>query len=593
MVVRNVLGCWTRGLLSADLAQKARGIRAPAQYIPHTVDGSIMSTVCDLIADCDIGGQIIKQHHFTVVKDCTYPAILGMDLFSVLNVKIHMGNIQCSQSADTINTKNRLTRQSGSTPVVGRIYATRNVEVPGRSMFVFQGKVEAHIDPGTPVMVDAALDQGSERLGLGCGRVLDTVRNEGHVLMHMINPSTEVCRVQKGTCVGTFSTVVEDAVFVGQLSSEKPDTGTKSKNEEVAVKRDVISRRLANAADLTASEKHRLYKKLHDHGELFSIDGELGHTSVMEHAIPTEDATPIHQQPRRVPYNRLPEVERFVNEGLETEVIRPSKSPWASPLVLVKKEDGSTRFCVDFRRLNDVTVGDSFPVPRIDDSLRALGGAKIFSTIDLTKGFWQVPVREDDKPKTAFTCHKGLFEFNTMPFGLKGAPATFQRLMTAVLGDLNWQIVLIYLDDIIVYSRSFEEHLEHLELVFTKLHTAGLKLHPDKCAFGRQEVKYLGHLVGRKGVRPDPEKVRAIQNYPRPQSVAEVRRFLGIASYYRRFIDRFADIAAPLHAITQKQVSFDWTSQCETAFKTLQGHLLASPILAYPDFSQSAFRCRN
>jgi hypothetical protein len=186
-------------VLSADLAQKARGIRAPAQYIPHTVDGSIMSTVCDLIADCDIGGQIIKQHRFTIVKDCTYPAILGMDLFSALNVKIHMGNIECSQSADTINTKNRLTRQSGSTPVVGRIYATRNVEVPGRSMFVFQGKVEAHIDPGTPVMVDAALDQGSERLGLGCGRVLDTVRNEGHVLMHMINPSTEVCRVQKGT----------------------------------------------------------------------------------------------------------------------------------------------------------------------------------------------------------------------------------------------------------------------------------------------------------------------------------------------------------------------------------------------------------
>ena len=223
-------------------------------------------------------------------------------------------------------------------------------------------------------------------------------------------------------------------------SHAQPDAGAKPKKEEVAIRRDLIIRRFANAADLTASEKHRLYKKLHDHCELFSIDGELGHTSVMEHAIPT-----VHLQPRRVPYNRLPEIERFVNEGLATGVIRPSKSPWTSPLVLVKKEDSSTRFCVDFRRLNDVTVGDSFPVPRIDDSLRALGGAQIFSTIDLTKGYWQVPVREDDKQKTAFTYHKGLFEFNTMPFGLKGAQATFQRLMTAVLGDLNWQIVLIYI----------------------------------------------------------------------------------------------------------------------------------------------------
>lgn len=191
---------------------------------------------------------------------------------------------------------------------------------------------------------------------------------------------------------------------------------------------------------------------------------------------------------------------------MESGVIRHSKSPWASPLVLVKKEDGSTRLCVDFRRLNDVTVGDSFPVPRIDDSLRALGGAQIFSTQDLTKGYWQVPVNEEDKEKTAFTCHKGLFEFNTMPFRLNGAPATFQRLLTAVLGDLNWEVLLIYLDDVSLLTK-FEEHLEHLELVFNKLHAAGLKLHPNKCAFGHQEVKYLGHVVSSEIVRPDPEKV--------------------------------------------------------------------------------------
>lgn len=235
----------------------------------------------------------------------------------------------------------------------------------------------------------------------------------------------------------------------------------------------------------------------------------------MKHAILTQDATPIRQRAQRVAFNRLPEVELFAEEWLESGVIRHSKSPWASPLVLVKKEDGSTRLCVDFRRLNDVTVGDSFPVPRIDDSLRALGGAQIFSTQDLTKGYWQVPVNEEDKEKTAFTCHKGLFEFNTMPFRLNGAPATFQRLLTAVLGDLNWEVLLIYLDDVSLLTK-FEEHLEHLELVFNKLHAAGLKLHPNKCAFGHQEVKYLGHVVSSEIVRPDPEKVRAIWDYPQP-----------------------------------------------------------------------------
>ena len=289
---------------------------------------------------------------------------------------------------------------------------------------------------------------------------------------------------------------------------------------------------------------------------------------------------------RRIPVHKLHDVDQFVEEGLSTNIIRPSRSPWASPLVLVKKTDGSTRFCVDFRKLNEVTVGDSFPIPRIDDSLRALHGAQIFITPDLTKGYWQVPVRESDREKTAFRCHRGLFEFNTMPFGLKGAPATFQRLMTSVLGEFNWKILLIYLDDVIIYSRSVEEHFEHLTRVFTKIREARLKLQPTKCSFARTQVRYLGHVISSSGVEPDPEKVRAIKEYPRPSSVSELRRFLGMASYYRRFIAEFAEIAQPLHALTTNDISFQWSETCEKAFQNLLHCLSSTPVLVFPDFSQ-------
>ncbi len=204
-----------------------------------------------------------------------------------------------------------------------------------------------------------------------------------------------------------------------------------------------------------------------------------------------------------------------------------------------------------------MTVGDSFPIHRIDDSLRALHGAKIFTTLNSTKGYRQVPVKGSDREKTAFSCHRGLYEFNTVPFGLKGAPATLQRLMTNVLGEFNWKILLIYLDDVIIYSRSFDEHLEHLNRVVDKIRTAGLKLQPNKCAFARNQVRYLGNIVSIDGVEPDPEKVRAIREFPRPSNISDLRRFLGMASYYRRFIAEFAEIAQPLHALTEKTGLFN------------------------------------
>ncbi|KAK3708498.1 hypothetical protein QZH41_003116 [Actinostola sp. cb2023] len=271
----------------------------------------------------------------------------------------------------------------------------------------------------------------------------------------------------------------------------------------------------------------------------------LGTTHAVEHKIQTGDAMPIRQHPRRTSPWKREEIHRQVDELLQQGRVSESSSPWSSPVVLVAKKDGSQRLCIDYRLLNAVTVKDAYPLPRVDDSIDALSGSKWFSTLDLASG-------------------------------------SFERLMELVLKGLHWKICLIYLDDVIVMSRTVEEGMDRLEQVFARLATAGLKLKPKKCSLFQKEVSFLGHVVTEDGVATDPAKVEQVLTWPVPENVTEVRSFLGLVSYYRRFIPGFSDTAHPLHRLTEAKTDFQWTPQCQLAFDELKNLLTSAPVLAYP-----------
>ena len=247
-------------------------------------------------------------------------------------------------------------------------------------------------------------------------------------------------------------------------------------------------------------------------------DSDLGRTRLTSHQINTGDTQPVRQQARRLPFHQQQEVRGLLDDMLSQGIIEPSCGPWASPIVLAKKKDGTTRFCVDFHRLNDCTHKDAQPLPRIDDTLDALGGAQYFSTLDLASGYWQVEVDSRDREKTAFVTPFGLFQFRVMPFGLCNVPATFQRLMERVLAGLHWMTCLVYLDDISIFSRSVETHVKQLKEVLERLKIAGLKIRPKKCHLFQTSVQYLGHVISAEGIRTDPQKVACVSNWPVPRT---------------------------------------------------------------------------
>ncbi|CAC5392995.1 unnamed protein product [Mytilus coruscus] len=344
-----------------------------------------------------------------------------------------------------------------------------------------------------------------------------------------------------------------------------------------------------NNADLSSEQKQLLKCFLNRNRQVFAKDlSELGHTHLYNHVIDTGNALPIKKRFYRQSPQVLADMNRQIDQMLEYGIIEESDSEWQSPVVMCKKKSGELRFCVDYRAVLNISRPKFFPLPRLEDVFDAIGqaDATIFSTLDLLSGYWQCGLDPETAHKAAFVTPSGVYQWKRLPFGLASAPSSFQHLLTQVLRNLNYKIALVYVDDILIFSKSFEEHLKHLQLVFDRLISAGLTLKPSKCLFARPEVIYLGHKISKKGVQADISKVEAVESFPVPKTEKNVRSFLGLTNYYRKFIKGYSHIATPLNRLLRKDVPFEWSEKCQKAFDQLKQSLCSSPILAYPNMSR-------
>lgn len=511
-------------------------------------------------------------------------AIVGLDFLegyqSVINTKHHTLDIEGHHLSIPLYKKGVGINPDNSISVV----LPENLQIPGCSQVEVCGKLTSRTNQ---VLLVEGRNISQQPLVLIATSVVKACgsKADAKIPVRVLNLSPDTVTIYKGTKVAEASPLEENDTAL--ISEVHHPGNTKNPPDVPMEKRQLLWQAVESTAnDLSEEQRKQLFAVLLEFSDVFATDSaDLGHTVQLEHHIDTGDATPTRQPARRTPFVHQKEVQKLLKDMQSNKIIQPSKSPWASPVVLVKKKDGTLRFCIDYRKLNAATRRDAYPLPRIDDSLQALSGSQWFSTIDLLSGYWQVGIAEKDKEKTAFITQKGLFEFNVMPFGLCNAPATFQRLMDLTLAGMLWTECLVYLDDVIIFGRTFEEHLRNLGSVLERLRGVNLKAKPSKCAFFQKQVLYLGHIVSSEGVSTDPSKTEKVAAWPTPGNVQELSKFLGLASYYRRFINKFAEIAKPLHRLTERGRQFKWTTECDTAFVKLKLQLCSSPTLTFPDFS--------
>ncbi len=490
-----------------------------------------------------------------------------------------------------------------------KVFAPRKLVVPGNSEAIFDATVESFESEDDADIGDMVIEPTpyfSERHALIMAACLVDVKGDMTAKVRIMNPFDQPVTVRRSTVIG-FAQHYEGSTDV--LDTEDPTEDgnqeacrrlkfTEQTEEVIAAEtvhpqhgvkqvevpshlQDLYQRTTENIKD--SAEQRQLAEVLIQYQDVFSKDDtDLGLTHLTEHAIETGDARPVKQPPRKVPMAMAGEEKKAIDQMLKQGIIRESCSPWASPVVLVRKKNGKTRACIDYRRLNTVTIKDAYPIPTTQECLDAMAGSLYFTTLDMTSGYHQIPVREKDIPKTAFVTKQGLYEFKAMSFGLTNAPATFQRVMELALRGLQWSTCLIYLDDVLIFGTSFKQHLGRLQQVLERISAAKLKLKPDKCSLLQAEVTFLGHIVSQDGVRPNPDNIAKIKQWTEPTNVTEVRQFLGLCSYYRRFIKDFSVIAKPLTELTCNDSPLIWADECQVAFDQLKSKLISPDIMAYP-----------
>ena len=427
----------------------------------------------------------------------------------------------------------------------------------------------------------------------------DGSRNVSVVLRNL---TSKAIHLGPGRCVARIAAAneVPEAVPSPELAKGLAETQPETKKLSVEERQKLLMELLRQDGGLEQLKEWppelalKFERMLMEHHHIFSLEkNEIGCTDTTEHIIELMDDEPFKERFRRIAPPLLEEVRENLQDMLDGGAIRPSKSPWCNAIILVRKKDGTLRFCIDFRKLNARTKKDAFPLPRMQETMESMVGARFFSSMDLKSGFWQVRMSEQSRQYTAFTVGSlGVYEFLRMPYGLCNAPATFQRLMQNCLGELNLTYTLVYLDDVIVYSKTEEDHLRRLQAVFERFQEHGLKLKPSKCSFLRKQITFLGHEVSANSMQPGDINLKGIAEMAPPANYTEVRRFLGMTGFFRRFIRNYARIAKPLNDILEGEASklkseaVSLPSDALDAFKKLKMCCMTAPILAFADFEK-------
>lgn len=588
---------------------------------------------------CDASGQLLKargvlelsvivngkpmEFEFLVVRALSVPLILGMD-FQKEHVKaIYPGTESVLWNLGFLSYAKRTWegKAQSAFPVKGNpirqdpsaLYLSKGVTLAPRSLQAVYVKCGTN---GKCLLYERPHKMAKK--GLRLHNALATIRNRRDFRIHVMNISDRAVNLPKNFAVGVAipydgpvlevpadylsapsegaaplvtlgpeqgnplsqASAPEDVTPKGPAGTTVPEPGTTDKKPDgTPVQMPKV------AYDLIPPELHQAVRELlNRYKDLWN--GQLGRIDVTPHRITLkEGAKPIRSQPYRTGLHHRDLIKEQVEKQTRLGVIEPSQAEWSFPVVLVPKSDGTPRFCVDYRRLNEVTVKDTYPLPRMDDCIDFLGEATVFSMLDANCGYWQIPVAPEDQDKTTFTCHEGTFRYIRLPFGLTNAPATFQRAIDMILSGVKWKTCLVYLDDIIVFSKDHKDHLAHLEEIFELLARAGVSLKATKCFLFQDEVEYLGHIVGKGQLRVNEKNLVGLREAKTPRTKKDLRSFLGMCNVYRRFVKDYAKVARPLLAMTSTKVPDPlppFTPAQTDAFEELKYRLTHTPVLALP-----------
>ena len=452
------------------------------------------------------------QVEFVIVDGLSEEAILGLDFLSSHQCSLDIGKktLFISDSRSTVPLQTHPQSRPDSNPVAC-VVMSETRQIPPYSELEVMASV-----PERPV--GTCIVEGLQSRPVLVARAL-VEPAEGKVPIRLMNPHSEPITVYQGSKVANLEMTEDDSFLPVHMAAV---TAKETNPDKQAVLWDMVCK-----VDPTLSEpeKNELFSLLLEYSDVFADhEKDVGHTTSVTHKINTGESPPIRQPMRRITPSKKEETRKLIQEMKDGGIIRPSSSPWSSPVILVKKKNGTTRFCIDYRRVNAVTRKDAYPLPRVDDTLDTLSGSAWFTTLDLVSGYWQIEVDPNDREKTAFATTESHFEFNRMPFWLCNAPSTFQCLMDLVLAGLQWDSCLVYLDDVIIPGRSLSEHLQNLSAVLDRLRKAGLKLQPPKCVLCRKEVTFLGHIVSEQGIATDPAKTEILAYPNKPTGGATVSR---------------------------------------------------------------------